>query len=53
MTKERQMQLRKLHEQQDIKPVGKQTTDARIAAFGAKLRISSQYKEVDVKKNKG
>ena len=43
------MQVRKLHEQQGIKQT---STDAKIAAFKAKLRISSQPKEGDVKKTK-
>ena len=48
------MQVRKLHEQQGIKPMVKQTSaDARIAALEAKLWISSQPKEGNVKKMKG
>ena len=44
------MQVRKLLKQHGIKPAAKQTSaDARIA----KLRISSQPKECDVKKTKG
>ena len=40
MIKEQQMQVRKLCEQQGIKPVTKQTSaDARIAALEAKLRF--------------
>ena len=54
MAKEQQMQVRKLCEKQDIKPAKKHTSaDARIAALEAKLRISSQLKEDDVKKTKG
>ena len=45
------MQVRILHKQQGIKPAMKQTSaDARIAALGAKLGISSQPEEGDVKK---
>ena len=48
------MQVRKLHEQQDIKPATKQTsTDTRIAALEAKLGISSQPEEGEVKEKKG
>ena len=51
MTKEQQMQVRKLHEQQSIKPTTRQTSrDARISALEAQLRISSQPKEGEVKK---
>ena len=54
MTKEQQMQVCKLCEQQGIKPSPKQTsTDARIAALEAKLRITYQPKEGDVKKKEG
>ena len=36
------MQVRKLHEQQGIKPATNQTSaDARIAAIGAKLEVGS------------
>ena len=51
MTREQQIQVSKLHEQQGIKPIAKQTSaDARIAALDAKFRIASQPKEGDVKK---
>ena len=51
MTKEQQMQVRKLYEQQDMKLATKQTIEeARIAALQAKLGISCQPKEDDVKK---
>ena len=54
MTKEQQMQVRKLHEQQGIKPTMRQTSaDMRIAALEAKLGVSSQSKEGDVKKPEG
>ena len=54
MTKEQQMQVCKLHEQQGIKPTTKKTsTDARIAAIEAKLRIHCQLEEGDVKKKEG
>ena len=54
MTNEQQMQVRKLQEQQGIKPTAKQTsTGARIAALEDKLRISSHPKEGGVKKTKG
>ena len=46
MTKEHQMQVCKLYEQQGIKPAMKQTsTDARIATLEAQLGISSHSKE--------
>ena len=48
------MQVCKLLEQQGIKPATKQANaDARIAALEAKLRVSSQPKEEDVKKKEG
>ena len=51
MTREQQMQVRKLHEQQGIKPPMQKTgTDTRISALEAKLGIASQPKEGDVKK---
>ena len=56
MTKVQQMQVKKMHEQQGIKLVMKQTSaDARIAALEAQLRISSQPKEEEsnVRKKKG
>ena len=54
MTKDQQMQVRKLFKQQDIKPTSKQTsTDARIAALEAQFGLSSQPKEGDVKKKEG
>ena len=47
MTKEQQIKVRKLHEQQDIKPAMKQTiTDAKITALDTQLRISSQPRRV-------
>ena len=50
MTGEQQMQVHKLHEQQGIKSAMKQTsTDARISALEAKLEITFQPKECDVK----
>ena len=53
MTRDYQMQVRKLHEQQGIKPTVKQTSaEARIAALDAWLRIHSQPKEGDVTKKK-
>ena len=43
MTKEQQMQVRKLHEQQGMKPAVNQSSEgARIAALEAQLGISSQ-----------
>ena len=54
MTKKQQMQIRKLHEQQGTKPSMKQpSADARIAVLEAKLRISSQPEEADIKKKEG
>ena len=54
MTKEQQMQVCKLCKQQGIKPTAKQaSTDARTAAIEAKLRITSQLKDSDVKKKEG
>ena len=54
MMNEQQMQVRKLHEKQGIKPAAKQTSaDARIAALEAKLRISFQPKEDNVNINEG
>ena len=51
MMKEEQMQVCKLCKQQDIKPAMKQTsTDARVAALEAKLRITSQPEEDDANK---
>ena len=48
------MQVLKLHKQQGIKIALKQTsTDTRIAALEAKLRITSQPKEGDFKKMEG
>ena len=42
MTREQQMQVRKLHEQQGIKPTTWQTrADARISALEAKFGIAS------------
>ena len=52
MTKEQQMQVCKLCEQQGIKHAINQTIkDARIAALEVKLGINSQSEEGDVKKN--
>ena len=54
MTKEQQVQVRKLCEQQGIKLVVKRTSaDARIAALEGNLRVSSWPKGGDVKKTKG
>ena len=54
MTKDQQMQVCKLHEQQVIKPAEMQTSmDARIVALEAKLGLKSQPKEGDVKKKDG
>ena len=54
MTREQQMQVRKLCKQQGIKPTTKQTsTNARIVDLEAKLRRASQPKEGDVKKKEG
>ena len=54
MTKDQQMQIHKLHEQEDIKPVIKQNSaDAWNAALETKLRICSQPKEGDVKEKEG
>ena len=48
------MQIRKLQEQQGIKPAAKQTSTAtRIAALEAQVGISSQPEEGDVKKKEG
>ena len=53
MTKEQQMQVQKLHEQQGIKPTMKQmSTDIKIATLETKLRVSSQPEEDDVKKQR-
>ena len=50
ITKEQQMKVRKLCEQQGIKPAVKMTSaDTRIAALEAKLGVSSQPKEGNVK----
>ena len=52
MTMKQQMQVCKLCEQ-GIKPAVKQTsTDARIATLEAKLRISFQPEEGDIKKRR-
>ena len=54
MFSEQQMQVRKLHEQQGIKPTAKQTSaEARIAALKVQLGINSQTKESDAKKKGG
>ena len=48
MTKEQQIQVRKLNKQQCIKPATKQTSaNNRIAALKSKLGTSSQPKEGD------
>ena len=53
MTKEQQMKVRKLCIQHGIKPTAKQTSkDAKVDALEAKLGISSQLKDGDVKKTK-
>ena len=53
MTRDQQMQARKLQEQQGIKPPTQQTSaDARISALEAQLGITSQPKQRDVKKKK-
>ena len=54
MTKDLHMQVRKLHEQYGIKLAMKHTSaGARVAALEAKLGVSSQSKEGDVKKTEG
>ena len=54
MTREQQMQVRKLQEQQGIKPAARQTSaDATISALEAKLGIASQTKLGDVKEKVG
>ena len=54
MTREQQMQVRKLCEQQGIKPAVKQTSaDARISVLEAKLGITSQPVQGDVNKKEG
>ena len=54
MSREQQMQIRKMHEQQDIKLVAKQfCTEARIAALEAQLMIDSQPGEGEIKKKGG
>ena len=48
------MQVHMLWKQQGTKPTTKQTsTDARIAALDAKLRINSQPEEGHIKKKEG
>ena len=54
MTRKQQMQVRKLQEQEGIKPTMRQTSaDVRISALEAKLRITSQPEQGDVKKKEG
>ena len=54
MTKEQQVQVHKLHQQQGINSIAKQTSkDAKINALEAKLGINSQPKEGDIKKKGG
>ena len=54
MTREQQMQVRKPQEQQGIKPTMRQTsTDARISSLEAKLGITSQPEQGDVKEKEG
>ena len=54
ITGEQQMQVRKLQEQQGIKPTMQQTsTDARISALEAKLEITSRPEQGDVKEKEG
>ena len=54
ITKVQQMQVHMLCKQQGMKPTAKQTsTDARIVALEAKLRINSQHKEGNAKKMEG
>ena len=54
ITREKKMQVYKLCKQQGIKPTTKKTiTDAKIAALEAKLRITSQPKEVMSRRRKG
>ena len=54
MLRKQQMQVRKLHEQQGIKPATKHTNaKARIAALEAQLMINSQPKEGDAKQKDG
>ena len=51
MTKQQQMQVRKLHKQQAIKLAVKQTSaEARISALEAQLGIISQPEESGIKK---
>ena len=50
MSRDKQMQVKKLHEQQGIKPVTKQIrAEARIAALKAQLGINSMLEEGDAK----
>ena len=51
MSRKQQMQVRKLHEHQGIKPTTKQIgTEARIAAHESQLGIDSQPKKVMLSK---
>ena len=53
MSKEQQMQMRGLCEQQCIKPVSKHPKiEARIAALEAQLRVHSQPEQGDIVKKK-
>ena len=54
VTREQQMQVRMLQEQQGIKPTMRQTsTDARISALEVKLGITSQSEQSGVKEKVG
>ena len=54
MTRDKQMMVIKLQEQQGIKSATRQTTaDARISAFEAKLWLTSQPKQGDIKEKEG
>ena len=54
MSKEQQMQMRKLYKQQGMKAAVKQTSaEARIAALEAQFGIHSQPEEGDIMKKEG
>ena len=54
MPREQQILVRKLHEQQSIKPIYKQpSTEARIAVIKAQLMLNTQSKKRDVMQNEG
>ena len=54
INREQQMQFRKLQEQQGIKPATRQTSaDAKNSAREAKIEITSQPKQDDVKEKEG